>query len=173
MEVKFYICEQCGNIIAMAKNSGVPVVCCSRKMTEISSDDAATHQIHAMDVKFYCCEDCDNMVILLKDGGVSMKCCGQPMIEFLPGSGNAAPEKHLPVLQIDGSHAIVTAGAEEHPMSGEHFIEWIALKTRQSLQCKPLSPDQSARASFQLSQGDTVEAVYAFCNLHGLWKLQI
>ena len=35
MEQKFYICEHCGNIIAMVKNKGVPVMCCGQKMTEI------------------------------------------------------------------------------------------------------------------------------------------
>lgn len=172
MEVTFYICEQCGNITAMVKNSGVPVVCCNRKMTEISPNDAATHQIRTTNVKFYYCEDCDNMVILLNDGGVPMKCCGQPMIELLPGTGNASPEKHLPVLHIDGTQAVITVGAEEHPSNSSHFIEWIALQTKQSIQCKPLSPNHPPRLSFQLGQGDPVEAVYAFCNLHGLWKLQ-
>ena len=35
MEQKFYICKHCGNIIAKVKDSGVPVVCCGEKMTEI------------------------------------------------------------------------------------------------------------------------------------------
>ena len=32
MEQKFYICEHCGNIIAMVKDAGVPVMCCGQKM---------------------------------------------------------------------------------------------------------------------------------------------
>ena len=35
MEQKFFICEHCGNIIAMVKNAGVPVMCCGQKMTEL------------------------------------------------------------------------------------------------------------------------------------------
>lgn len=35
MDMKFYICEHCGNIVAMVKDKGVPVVCCGQKMTEI------------------------------------------------------------------------------------------------------------------------------------------
>ena len=35
MEQKFFICETCGNIIAMVKPSGVPVVCCGQKMEEL------------------------------------------------------------------------------------------------------------------------------------------
>ena len=33
--MEFYICEHCGNIIAMVKSSGVPVKCCGQNMTKI------------------------------------------------------------------------------------------------------------------------------------------
>lgn len=33
--MKFYICEHCKNIIVKVKDSGVPVVCCGQKMTEL------------------------------------------------------------------------------------------------------------------------------------------
>ena len=33
--MKFYICNHCGNIIEFAKASGVPVMCCGEKMTEL------------------------------------------------------------------------------------------------------------------------------------------
>ncbi len=32
---RFYFCKHCGNIIAYAKSSGVPVVCCGEKMQEL------------------------------------------------------------------------------------------------------------------------------------------
>ena len=35
MEQKFFICEHCGNIIAMVNDSGVPVVCCGHPMVEL------------------------------------------------------------------------------------------------------------------------------------------
>ena len=43
MEQKFYVCETCGNIIAMVKPSGVPVVCCGKPMKLIvpNTTDAA------------------------------------------------------------------------------------------------------------------------------------
>lgn len=31
MAQKFYICSHCGNIIAFAKDNGVPVFCCGEK----------------------------------------------------------------------------------------------------------------------------------------------
>ena len=33
--MKFYLCEHCGNIIEFVKESGVPVMCCGQKMTEL------------------------------------------------------------------------------------------------------------------------------------------
>lgn len=35
MEPKFYVCKKCGNIIAMVKASGVPIVCCGEPMAEL------------------------------------------------------------------------------------------------------------------------------------------
>ena len=35
MKQQFFICEKCGNMIAMVKSSGVPVMCCGQKMTEL------------------------------------------------------------------------------------------------------------------------------------------
>ena len=34
-ERKFYICESCGNIISYVNSSGVDVMCCGKKMTEL------------------------------------------------------------------------------------------------------------------------------------------
>ena len=45
--MKFYVCEHCGNIIEFVKETGVPVMCCGQKMTELvpgTSDGA--HEKH-------------------------------------------------------------------------------------------------------------------------------
>lgn len=44
--MKFYVCKHCGNIIAYAKNKGVPVMCCGEKMSELvpGSVDAVTEK---------------------------------------------------------------------------------------------------------------------------------
>lgn len=36
--MKFYRCEHCGNIITFLNDTGVPVVCCGQKMTELIPD---------------------------------------------------------------------------------------------------------------------------------------
>jgi superoxide reductase len=123
-----------------------------------------------MEMKFYICEHCGNMVAMVKDSGVPVMCCGQKMTEIVPGTTDAAVEKHVPVWEVRDNKVLVTVGAAEHPMLPEHYIEWIAVHTRQGNQRKTLQPGEAPRACFALCEGDEVLAVYAYCNLHSLWK---
>lgn len=123
-----------------------------------------------MDPKFYVCEHCGNIVALVKSSGVPIMCCGQKMTEIVPGTVEASHEKHIPVYQIEGSKVIVTVGSVEHPMMPEHYIEWILLETRSGNQRKLLKPGEAPKACFSICESDEVVAVYAYCNLHGLWK---
>ena len=121
-------------------------------------------------MKFYVCEHCGNIMTLVKDSGVPVMCCGQKMTLLVPGTTDAAVEKHVPVVETQGSAVTVRVGSVEHPMLPEHFIQWIALETNQGSQMKYLQPGQAPQAVFALSEGEKVEAVYEYCNLHGLWK---
>ena len=123
-----------------------------------------------MQQKFYICKHCGNIVAMIRDCGVPVKCCGENMQEIVPGTTDAAQEKHVPVWRTEGSQVTVSVGAVEHPMTPEHYIEWICLQTKQGSQHKKLEPSDKPQACFALCEGDTVEAVYAFCNLHSLWK---
>ena len=123
-----------------------------------------------MEQKFFICERCGNMIAMVKASGVPIQCCGQPMTEIVPGSTDAALEKHVPVYKVEGNKVFVTVGSVEHPMLPEHYIEWISLQTKAGNQRKPLQPGQAPKACFSLCEGDEVEAVYAYCNLHSLWK---
>ncbi|MDD3114114.1 MAG: desulfoferrodoxin family protein [Anaerovibrio sp.] len=123
-----------------------------------------------MDLKFYVCEHCGNIIVKVKDSGVPVVCCGEAMKELVPGTTDAALEKHVPVYAVDGTQVRVTVGSVAHPMLPEHFIQWIAVKTLQGCQMKHLEPGQKPEAVFALTEGDKVEAVFEYCNLHGLWK---
>lgn len=123
-----------------------------------------------MELKFYICEHCGNIVMMVKDQGVPVMCCGQDMTEIIPGTTDAAVEKHVPVYTVEGNIVKVTVGSVEHPMLSAHYIEWIALKTKQGVQMKELQPGDKPAACFALADGDEVEEVYAYCNLHSLWK---
>lgn len=123
-----------------------------------------------MELKFLICERCGNLIAMVKDAGVPVMCCGQKMSEIVPGTTDAAAEKHVPVYQVDEDLVKVRVGSTEHPMLPEHYIEWISLQTRQGSQWKRLQPGSKPEACFALCEGDKVEAVYAYCNLHSLWK---
>lgn len=122
------------------------------------------------DMKFYICEKCGNIVGAVKESGVPIMCCGEKMKELVPGTSDGAVEKHVPVLKVEGNVVTVTVGSVEHPMQDAHYIEWIALETKQGAQRKKLAPGGAPQASFALTDGDEVVACYAYCNLHGLWK---
>ena len=92
------------------------------------------------------------------------------MTELLPDTVDASLEKHVPVYTADGNTVHVRVGAAEHPMLPEHCIEWISLQTKQGNQRKELLPGEKPEVCFALCAGDEVEAVFAYCNLHGLWK---
>ncbi|MBQ1705802.1 MAG: desulfoferrodoxin [Clostridia bacterium] len=125
-----------------------------------------------MELKFYICEHCGNIITKIKDAGVPVMCCGQKMTELVPGTTDAAVEKHVPVFTVAGDTVTVAVGAAAHPMLDVHYIEWIVLQTRLGTQMKRLVPGQEPKACFRLCEGDAVEAVYAYCNLHGLWKAE-
>ena len=123
-------------------------------------------------MKFYVCSVCGNLVGMVKESGAPMTCCGQKMTELVPGTSDGAVEKHVPVFTVDGNKVTVTVGSVEHPMAPEHFIEWIALETAKGAQRKVLEPGSKPSAEFLLTDDDSVVAVYAYCNLHGLWKAE-
>ena len=123
-----------------------------------------------MEQKFYICEHCGKMVALVKESGVPVMCCGQKMTEIIPGTTDAAVENHVPVYTVENNIVHVKVGEVEHPMTPEHFIEWVSIQTNQGNQRKALKPGDQPEICFALCDGDEVEAVYAYCNLHGLWK---
>ncbi len=121
-------------------------------------------------MKFYKCEKCGKIVGIVKGSACPTMCCGEEMVELVPGTTDAAQEKHVPVFEVQGNLVCVKVGEVTHPMLEEHYIEWIALQTKEGNQRKMLKPGDEPKACFAITDGDQVEAVYAYCNLHSLWK---
>lgn len=121
-------------------------------------------------MKFYRCEHCGNIITFVHSAGVPVMCCGQKMTELVPGTTDGAAEKHVPVVEVQGSTVQVKVGSVEHPMLPEHFIQFIAIETKHGSQIKYLQPGEKPQASFVLADGDQLVAAYEYCNLHGLWK---
>ena len=97
-------------------------------------------------------------------------CEGGHLEELIPNTTDAAGEKHVPVIAIDGQVVTVKVGEVAHPMVEAHFIEWVVLQTNQGIQKKDLKAGMEPEVCFAICEGEKVEAVYAYCNLHGLWK---
>jgi len=124
-------------------------------------------------MKFYYCAHCGNIVVYVRDVGVPVKCCGENMKELVPGTTDAAQEKHVPLVKVEDNMVIVSVGEVEHPMAEEHFIQWVILETDQGWQRKELKPGTKPKAVFALAPGERAVAAYEYCNLHGLWKTEI
>ena len=113
---------------------------------------------------------CGNIIAYAEHPGCDVMCCGKPMEEIVPGTTDAAVEKHVPVVSKDGDTVKVSVGSVFHPMLEEHYIQWIALQTKNGNQRVVLKPGDAPKAKFALVDGDEVVAVYEYFNLHGLFK---
>lgn len=122
--------------------------------------------------KFYVCEHCGNLVGMINSSGVPMVCCGQKMKKIEAGVVEASREKHIPVAVVEGEKVKVSVGSVEHPMAEEHSILWVYLETDKGGQRKCLNVGEPPVVEFALADEKPI-AVYAYCNLHGLWKCEI
>ena len=123
-----------------------------------------------MEMKFYRCAVCGQIVAIVKKTGAPLVCCGEEMEELVAGSVDAAHEKHVPVFTQTDDLVTVNVGSIPHPMTEAHRIEWIGLQTKFGNQRKELKAGDEPKVCFRLCEGDAVKAVFAYCNLHGLWK---
>lgn len=130
-----------------------------------------------METKFYQCPICGNIVMKIKDSGVTPHCCGKEMNLLIPGMTDASLEKHVPHLICqDEGVCTVEVGVEPHPMTQAHHICFICLETEHGIALRDLKSEgglaREAQATFH-TDGDTINAAYELCNLHGLWKLNV
>ena len=123
-------------------------------------------------LEFYHCKHCGNIVYKVTDKGVPVICCGEPMGAMAPNTTDAAQEKHVPVVENNNGVIKATVGSVTHPMMDEHFIQWIALETEKGVQIKHLTPSDAPVVEFAVVS-DKAVAVYEYCNLHGLWKVEL
>lgn len=119
---------------------------------------------------FYTCQHCGNIIAMIRNKGVPVYCCGEQMQQIIPGDSKASGEKHTPVCHVSGNTVHVTVGAVKHPMTPEHHIQWICLETEKGVHYAHLTAQDEPEATFFLDSSDSVQAVYAFCNQHDLWK---
>jgi len=158
-EPKFFLCRQCGNLI-IQENS----------LEEIAND------------------------------GTQISCCGRIMSPLAENIADTSGEQHTPKYTIKGGYAhnaieVIIGRNTHHDMSKEHHIKWIYLYTFQGGQLKYLSSTNEPKATFAMADEDAFVycdrpickmgqdhcmfqckrslAIYAYCNLHGLWKTRM
>lgn len=121
---------------------------------------------------FYVCKVCGNLVEVVNEGGGHLVCCNQPMVELKANTVEASFEKHIPVVELKDGILNVKVGSVEHPMTEEHHISWIYVKYDGTTQKTKLNAGMKPEASFFVGEAKNIE-IYAYCNLHGLWKAEI
>lgn len=124
-------------------------------------------------MKVYRCNICGNLIIKLKDSGVTPYCCGHEMELVKVQSTDGTLEKHVPVVECEMKRVYVKVGEQPHPMEANHFIEWILLETDEGIQVKYLHPEQEPMVKFKIRKCEEVRNVYAYCNIHGLYKAKL
>lgn len=124
-----------------------------------------------MEAKFYVCPICGNVINKVVDSNVVPVCCGKPMEQLHPNKVDASHEKHVPVVNQEDDYSLtVRIGSEPHPMTESHHIKFVYLETENGGQIHYFThEDKVAETKFCCTKDKPV-AVYAYCNLHGLWK---
>lgn len=123
-----------------------------------------------MTQKFLRCSTCGQITAIVKETNIPIVCCGKPMEQIIAGTTDASREKHIPVYEVKNGKVFVSVGSVAHPMTPEHYIEWISLQTNKGNQRKVLNPTDKPEVCFSICEDEKIEAVYAYCNLHDLWK---
>jgi len=118
-------------------------------------------------MKFYKCDICGKVVCSNKN---NESCCNNQMLELIPNVVDAAQEKHIPYCQVENGKINVTVGETIHPMSDEHYIEFIAVVGLNGCKRVDLKPGLEPKAVFDYEDG---AKVFAYCNIHGLWEFDL
>ena len=122
---------------------------------------------------FYRCAHCGKIVSVVVNGGGTLTCCGDEMQLLKANTTDAAKEKHVPAVTVEGNKVVVNVGSVDHPMTPEHYIQFIMIETNLGKQYKGLTPEDKPHAEFVLQEGEKLVAANEYCNLHGLWKAEV
>lgn len=124
-----------------------------------------------MATKFFKCHHCGNVIVKVVDAKVPVVCCGEKMEELIPNTVDASGEKHVPVVtRLADDKIKVEVGSVAHPMLEEHHIAFVYVETKNGGVMVNLKDEPNAEI---MVPADDVVAVYEYCNLHGLWKVDV
>jgi len=124
-------------------------------------------------VIFYRCSVCGNIVMKILDGDQPLSCCGQAMQKLIPNRANASEDSHVPVVAYVGRNLSVSIGVIPHPMTQDHYIQWVFMESSRGGQLCYMEPNKAPETNFILENGVVPYCVYAYCSQHMLWKHEI
>lgn len=144
-----------------------------------------------MSLDVYRCSECGHTLEVIEKGkpqlvcngssyaltcskaNAQVTCCEKLMELLIPNTVDASSEKHVPVAEFgDDGGLVVKVGSVVHPMTAQHYIQWIAVVSGNSVQRVNLVDGQPPEAAFCVGEANELD-MYAYCNLHGLWKATI
>lgn len=123
-------------------------------------------------VKIYKCASNGMTVEVITTGKkdcIDLSCCGEKMTLLQEQTADKTQEKHVPQISGDANGVKVVVGCVPHPMTEEHYIQWIEVRNGEYLNRKYLKPGDKPEAEFYVPLQDGLE-VREYCNVHGLWK---
>ena len=159
-----------GLVEPLAKALGISVI-------ELLSGEDIRNRNRTADMRkvaFYICPVCGNVIQTIGEAVVS--CCGitLPPLEAEPCStepadpdGTDTDSEHRIDIEVVEDEYYVTL---DHPMSKTHYISFLAAVSDRTVQLVKLYPEENAEARFKM---DRVERIYACCNRHGLYMLEL
>lgn len=125
-------------------------------------------------MKFYRCNTCGQIFSTIVDKNITPVCCNTQMEEIKARTNEEGlNEKHIPVYRYDKNNVIIEIGSTLHPMNDDHYIEWVVLVTNKGKQKRELKPGNSPRVIFNLDKDENIKEIYAYCNIHSLWKKEV
>jgi superoxide reductase len=122
--------------------------------------------------KFYRCDVCGNLVYLIDAGGGTLVCCDRVMDNLVADSTDASVEKHVPVVTVAGNIMTIKVGEIPHPMLPEHHIEWVFVEGARTGLLYYLKVDELPEITVMTSADEPL-TIYSYCNIHGLWSMNM
>ncbi len=125
-------------------------------------------------MQVYKCEVCGNIVLVLHEGVGELVCCGQPMTLMDEQTADMTTEKHVPVVESADGGVKVKVGSVPHPMTDEHYIEWVELEKKDgTIERAFLKPGDPPEFVFTDAKLEDVVKAREYCNIHKLWKNEL
>lgn len=117
----------------------------------------------------YKCDLCGNIVEVFHEGAGDLVCCNEAMKYQEEKTADSSTEKHVPFVEkIDGGFKVRIGENTEHPMTPEHYIQWIEIIADNKVYRQYLKPGEKPEAVFMVDSEDVIAREY--CNIHGHWK---